>query len=142
MAQIIQVMFDLSYRDLNNNEFRNAFDKLTRAKSIDIKVKHKIITLSKALRAEAQNLDDAREALVNDAMEMDPETGLNKTDDEGNIVYKNGYNKKTMNDEFDKLLDTVANIPAPQVKLKDLEFALDRGELDMADIVALDPVII
>jgi len=142
MAQIIQVMFDLSYRDLNNNEFRNAFDKLTRAKSIDIKVKHKIITLSKALRAEAQNLDDAREALVDDAMEMDPETGLNKTDDEGNIVYKNGYNKKTMNDEFDKLLDTVAQIPAPQVKLKDLEFALDRGELDMADIVALDPVII
>ena len=142
MAQIIQVMFDLSYRDLNNNEFRTAFDKLTRAKSIDIKVKHKIITLSKALRAEAQNLDDAREALVNDAMEMDPETGLNKTDDEGNIVYKNGYNKKTMNDEFDKLLDTVANLAAPQVKLKDLEFALDRGELDMADIVALDPVII
>ena len=142
MAQIIQVMFDLSYRDLNNNEFRNAFDKLTRAKSIEIKVKHKIITLSKALRAEAQNLDDARQALVDDAMEMDPETGLNKTDDEGNIVYKNGYNKKTMNDEFDKLLDTVANIPAPQVKLKDLEFALDRGELDMADIVALDPVII
>jgi len=141
MAQIIQVMFDVKYRDLNDGEFRTAFDKLTRAKSIEIKVKHKIITLSKALRAAAASLDDARQSLVDSAMEIDQDTGLNKTDENGDVVFKNGYTKKSMNDEFDKLLDTVAQIAAPQVKLKDLEFALDRGELDMADIVALDPVL-
>jgi len=141
MAQIIQVMFDVKYRDLNDGEFRTAFDKLTRAKSIEIKVKHKIITLSKALRAAAASLDDARQSLVDSAMEIDQDTGLNKTDENGDVVFKHGYTKKSMNDEFDKLLDTVAQIAAPQVKLKDLEFALDRGELDMADIVALDPVL-